>query len=44
MTNIALLDNVRWLEARHQGRYGSPRMHAALRTEVTDAVAGAFNA
>ena len=33
MTNLALLDNVRRLEARHQGRYGSPRMHAALRAE-----------
>ena len=33
MTNLALLDNVRRLEARHQGRYGSTRMHAALRAE-----------
>jgi len=31
--NVALLHNVRRLQTRHQGRYGSPRMHAALRTE-----------
>jgi len=31
--NIGLLDNVRRIQARHQGRYGSPRMHAALRAE-----------
>ncbi|GJD97764.1 IS3 family transposase ISMdi5 [Methylobacterium iners] len=28
-----LLDDVRRLDARHHGRYGSPRMHAALSTE-----------
>jgi putative transposase len=28
-----LLAKVRRLEAQHHGRYGSPRMHAALRTE-----------
>ncbi len=28
-----LLAKVRWLEAQHHSRYGSPRMHAALRTE-----------
>jgi transposase InsO family protein len=31
--NIALLGDVRRLQARHQGRYGSPRMHATLRAE-----------
>ncbi len=31
--NARLLDDVRRVQARHQGRYGSPRMHAALRAE-----------
>lgn len=31
--NRRLLDDVRRLQSRHQGRYGSPRMHAALRAE-----------
>ncbi len=31
--NLALLHDVRRLQVRHQGRYGSPRMHAALRAE-----------
>src|SRR3546814_1322900 len=31
--NLALLHDVRRLQARHQGRFGSPRMHAALRAE-----------
>jgi hypothetical protein len=31
--NLALLGDVRRLQARHHGRYGSPRMHAALRAE-----------
>jgi hypothetical protein len=31
--NRALLADVRRLQARHHGRYGSPRMHAALRAE-----------
>jgi putative transposase len=31
--NIALLGDVRRIQARHQGRYGSPRMHATLRAE-----------
>lgn len=31
--NRALLENVWRLHARHHGRYGSPRMHAALRAE-----------
>ncbi|WP_414899190.1 IS3 family transposase [Sphingomonas sp. Leaf10] len=31
--NLALLSDVPRLQARHQGRYGSPRMHAALRAE-----------
>ena len=31
--NRMLLDEVRRLHARHHGRYGSPRMHAALRAE-----------
>src|SRR3546814_9206804 len=34
--NLALLHDVRRLQARHQGRYGSPRMHAALRAEGQD--------
>lgn len=33
MANITLLGDVRRIQARHQGRYGSPRMHAALRAE-----------
>lgn len=33
MANRCLLQEVRRLHARHQGRYGSPRMHAALRAE-----------
>jgi HTH-like domain len=31
--NRLLLDAVRRLHARHHGRYGSPRLHAALRAE-----------
>ena len=31
--NHNLLADVRRLQAQHQGRYGSPRMHAALRAE-----------
>nr|WP_153006874.1 IS3 family transposase [Sphingomonas sanguinis] len=31
--NLALLRDVCRLQVRHQGRYGSPRMHAALRAE-----------
>lgn len=31
--NLALLNDVRRIQQRHQGRYGSPRMHAALRAE-----------
>ena len=31
--NRALLEHVRRLHGRHHGRYGSPRMHAALRAE-----------
>ncbi len=31
--NRVLLEEVRRLHARHHGRYGSPRMHAALRAE-----------
>ena len=31
--NRVLLDDVRRLQARHHGRYGSPRMHAAVRAE-----------
>lgn len=31
--NLALLHDVRRLQVRHQARYGSPRMHAALRAE-----------
>lgn len=33
MANITLLGDVRRIQTRHQGRYGSPRMHAALRAE-----------
>lgn len=31
--NRALLRDMRRLQERHQGRYGSPRLHAALRAE-----------
>lgn len=31
--NLTLLDNLRRIQARHHGRYGSLRMHAALRAE-----------
>lgn len=31
--NARLLEDVRRIQARHHGRYGSPRMHAALRAE-----------
>ncbi|RYD29274.1 MAG: transposase [Lysobacteraceae bacterium] len=31
--NLALLHDVRWLQAWHQGRYGSLRIHVALRAE-----------
>jgi putative transposase len=33
LANRRLLHEVHRLHARHQGRYGSPRMHAALRAE-----------
>jgi transposase InsO family protein len=33
MANRRLLQEVQRLHAQHQGRYGSPRMHAALRAE-----------
>ena len=33
LANQRLLQEVRRLHARHHGRYGSPRMHAALRAE-----------
>ena len=33
VANRALLADVRRLNAEHHGRYGSPRMHAALRAE-----------
>src|SRR5215212_5456573 len=32
-SNLNLLADVRRLNAQHRGRYGSPRMHAALRAE-----------
>src|SRR5215208_1755880 len=32
-SNLNLLADVRRLHAQHRGRYGSPRMHAALRAE-----------
>ena len=31
--NRQLLEDIRRLQAQHRGRYGSPRMHAALRAE-----------
>lgn len=33
MANVTLLGDVCRIQTRHQGRYGSPRMHAALRAE-----------
>jgi putative transposase len=33
MANRSLLQEVQSLHARHQGRYGSPRIHAALRAQ-----------
>ena len=33
VANQQLLQDLRRLQARHHGRYGSPRMHAALRAE-----------
>ncbi len=33
IANRRLLQEVHQLHARHKGRYGSPRMHAALRAE-----------
>jgi transposase InsO family protein len=33
MANVTLLGDVRRIQARQQGRYGSPRIHAALRAE-----------
>ena len=38
--NRALLADVRRLHAEHHGRYGSPRMHAALRAEGRTASRG----
>ena len=38
--NRALLADVRRLHAEHHGRYGSPRMHAALRAHVGTASRG----
>ncbi len=38
--NRKLLDHVRRLHAEHHGRYGSPRMHAALRAEGRTASRG----
>ena len=31
--NRALLGDIRWIHAQHRGRYGAPRIHAALRAE-----------
>ena len=39
-SNRTLLADVRRLHAEHRGRYGSPRMHAALRTEGRTASRG----
>src|SRR5258708_22885172 len=33
MANRGLLDDIRRLHHRHRGRYGAPRIHAALRAE-----------
>jgi len=33
IANRRLLQEVHQLHAQHQGRYGSPRMHAALRAQ-----------
>lgn len=33
LANRQLVGEIRRIEARHQGRYGSPRMHAALRAQ-----------
>lgn len=33
LENCALVGEIRRIQARHRGRYGSPRMHAALRVE-----------
>ena len=33
LANLQLVSEIRRLATRHQGRYGSPRMHAALRAE-----------
>lgn len=40
VANRALLADVRRLHAEHHGRYGSPRMHAALRAEGRTASRG----
>ena len=40
VANRALLADVRRLHAEHHGRYGSPRMHAALRAEGRTASLG----
>lgn len=40
VANRALLVQVRRLHAEHRGRYGSPRMHAALRAEGRTASRG----
>ena len=33
LANLQLVSEIRRLATRHHGRYGSPRMHAALRAE-----------
>ena len=33
LANRQIVNEIRRIEVRHQGRYGSPRMHAALRAE-----------
>ena len=33
IANRELLEHVRRLHSQHRGRYGSPRLHAALRAE-----------
>ena len=40
LANRKLLSAVRRLHAEHHGRYGSPRMHAALRAEGRTATRG----
>jgi putative transposase len=42
-TNRQLLEDVRRIHAGHHGRYGSPRVHAALRAEADRPAAGGWS-